>query len=500
MKFIRLKSLSLSGTLVLGSLVSSSTVVGGTWSRTVLGQGRVLVELGDGIPVLDVYGDAQPLLPNHYEPSAVDTAAGLNVLRFATPQATEPIEVDGDGYPILGDYFRLDYGVLSGNAWTLENPFTEALSDVVSPRFASRMDDTLSTFYWKESFLTIDTFEISNPARLTLPIPADRGAVAIDANGGVHILSINVDYELWHRYFLDGALSSVKLSDGPVCALAAVAGERDECHVAYTTFSEDLNLNEELDEGEDVNANSLLDLTPNQLLYQLVDANVPATVEIVAADSIIGVCYLDLLFSTTYGLKIAYADPVTNSIRLAERSSSTWSKGQISSSIGSYGPLALAVQADGDGVVSFATQDGLKLSLVEEDSGVWTESVIRETTVGAYFTGTDVVVRANGDVVVLAVEKNTNSYLAAYTQSVLPSLLATEVQPVSIRPAFIVTWPTPDEDVTQQVLQSSGDLSDPDRWEDLEQKNWYQWNDRVALETVVEQEAQKFYRVLEISE
>lgn len=119
---------------------------------------------------------------------------------------------------------------------------------------------------------------------------------------------------------------------------------------------------------------------------------------------------------------------------------------------------------------------------------------------GAYFTGTDVVVRVDGEVVVLVAEKNVGAYLAAYSESALPALLPTQVQPISIRSAFIVSWPTPGDSVVEQVLQSTSDLADPEIWVDVEQKYWYYGEERVALETVVEQGAQKFYRVLEISE
>ncbi len=480
---------------------SAASVCGETWSRTVLGQSGLQFDEVTGLPVLDIYGYQAPRFPKHYQPSAIESASGINVLRFSYSYTPIPLQFDPNGFQIFGDYFRFDSLLYNGNTWVEGEPFTDWMEGVFSPSYVSCMDGALKVSYWKEHLLCIDTLEGPSSTRLTLPIPAMKGTVAVDANGGVHVISIDADYELWHRYYSDGALSSVKLSDGPVCDVVAVAGEGDTCHVVYTTFSEDLNSNEIFDDGEDVNENGQLDVVPNGLAYQLIDVNVPDPVEILVVDTLIRVCYLDLLFSTTYGLKLVYADPVTNSIRLFERGLSTWSAGQISSSVGSYGPVALDIQADGDAVVSFATQNGLKLSITEEDSGVWTETLIRETSVSAYFTGTDVVVRANGDVVVLTSQRNdAGSSLAAYTISVLPSFLVTQVQPVSIRGAFIVTWPTPGQDVTQQILQSTGDLSDPNSWEDLEQKDWNQWDDRVALETVVEREVQKFYRVLETSD
>jgi len=106
------------------------------------------------------------------------------------------------------------------------------------------MDDKLSVCFWKDSYLTIDTLEHSSPNRLTLPIPTKTVSVAIDANGGVHILSVNAEHELWHRYYFDGGLTEIRLSGGPACKVVAVAGIDDTCHVAYTTFSEDFNLNE----------------------------------------------------------------------------------------------------------------------------------------------------------------------------------------------------------------------------------------------------------------
>lgn len=497
--FLGFNRVSLPGVLVLGALlVGGSPAIGETWSRTALGQGYVQVN-SNGFPILDIYGDVIPLLPSYYQPSGIVTSDGLNVLRFSATDLASPVEVDPNGFPVSGEYFRFDSLLFDENAWAEGEPFTDWMEDVVSPGYVSCMDDLLAVSYWKDDYLNIDTLEEPSPTRLTLPIPAMKGTVAVDANGGVHVLSIDANYELWHRYYSDETLTSVKLSDGPVCDVVVAAGEGDTCHVAYTTFSEDLNLNETLDDGEDVNGNSLLDVVPHELSYQLIDANVPDSVETLVADALIRICYFDLLFLPTQGVTLVYADPVTNAIRLAERGISTWSVGRISSTTGAYGPLALAMKSDGDCVVSFATQNGLKLSIAEEDSGSWTETVIRETSVGAYFTGTDVVVRGNGEIVVLAAEKG-RSYLAAYTEAVIPSLFPTQIKSVEIRSAFVLTWPTPDENVSKQILQSTSDLSDPDSWEDEEQRNWRSWQERVLVETVVEQEAQKFYRVLEVSE
>jgi hypothetical protein len=473
-----------------------------TWQRTVLEQGSASLNHESGFPYMDEYGDILPILPSNYQPSVAVTSAGLNVLRFETSLTTEPQIVSPEGFPVLDNYFHFNYVVLSGNTWSVEEPFSDWLTDVSSPRFASRMDDMLSVYFWIEHLLYVDTLESPEKTRVTLPIPAEKGTVAIDANGGLHVVWINTDFELWHSYFIDASLVQTKLSDGPVCEVVTVAGTGAVCHVAYTTFSEDLNLNNVLDEGEDINGNSLLDVSPLQLIYQSVDGAVSDPAEVLISNSLIRICYLDLLFSPTYGLKLAYGDPVSNSIRFAERAASDWtSLAQVTSISGSYGSLALGIKSNGDCAVSFATQNGLRLGIAEETEGVWEEEVVRETTTGAYFTGTDISMLSSGEILVVAAEKNVPSTLAAYTRVALPSLVATLVQPVEIRSAFIVSWPTPSEDVTQQTLQSTSDLSDPDSWVDVEQKDWYYSSARESIETLVEQDSpQKFFRVLEISE
>jgi hypothetical protein len=486
------------GALILAALGSAAPAFGDVWSRTSLGQGTFQID-DVGFPILDIYGDLVLSLPLHYQPGGRVTSGGLNVLRISSEDLVPPFEVDPNGNTVFGEYFRFDSLLLSEDVWAEHDPFTDWVEEVFSLSYVSCMDDSLLVSYWSGLYLCIDTLKDPNPTRLTLPIPAMKGTVAIDANGGVHVLSINDDYELWHHYYSDEVLVDVKLSDGPACEVVAVAGEEDSCHVAYTTFSEDLNLDEALDNGEDVNGNGVLDVVPHEVNYQLIDANVPNPVETLVAEALIRVCYLDLLFSPTHGLTLVYADSRSNAIRLAERDTSTWSMELVSSTAGSYGPVALAVNSNGDRVVSFVTQNGLRLSLAEETSGIWLESLIRETTVGAYFTGTDVVVAEGEEIVVLAAEKG-KSYLAAYARSALSELFPMETKSVGIRSAFILTWPTPSEEVTEQILQFTSDLSDPDSWEDLERKSWRSWYDRVALETVVEQEAQKFYRVLELSE
>ena len=124
----------------------------------------------------------------------------------------------------------------------------------------------------------------------------------------------------------------------------------------------------------------------------------------------------------------------------------------------------------------------------------------KESTIGAYFRGTDLAYDENSNLVVLASEKDP-AYLTAYSRVSLPSIMATLVKPISIRGAFIVTWPTPSEEATSQLLQKTSDLSDPDSWTTIEQRNFSISSERGTSETIVERSSPSvFYRVVEVSD
>ncbi len=479
--------------LLLGS--SSDAQI---WSKFVLDVTEMEVDW-NGSPILDESGRPVMDVPSGFQPSLLETSAGLQVLRADSSLYPNPPIYDQNGAPVFDDYAQLSVATLSDGAWAFADPFTGYLSGVANPRFASRMDALTSAFFWKEHLLYVDTFTTPAKTRVTLPIPAIKGTVAIDANGGIHVLWVNADYALWHSYYSESTLAQAKLSDGPVCSVAAVAGEGDVCHVAYSTFSEDLNLNGSLDEGEDVNDNSVLDIADLQLIYRELDGSVAGAEEVVIADTIIRGCHFDLLYSASAGLKLAYANPVENSVRLVERSG-TWSSRQISTTADQYGAIAIDLFANGDAVVSAVTQDGKKLFAWEEGLIQWTESLVDQTSTPDSFLGTDVVVRSSGEVVVAAYEQNT-AYLTAYSKTALPSVVDALVRPIEIRSALVVTWPTPAEDVTSQLLQCNSDLSDADGWETIEQRNSWDLGWSSTADTTVEHDGgQKFYRVVEISD
>lgn len=125
--------------------------------------------------------------------------------------------------------------------------------------------------------------------------------------------------------------------------------------------------------------------------------------------------------------------------------------------------------------------------------------LIAQVAMGKFFTGTDAVFDGGDQLAVLAAEKD-RYYLNLYTRSAVTDLLSTSVRPTEIRGAFIITWPTPSEGSTKQVLQVSSDLSDPESWEFFEQRSYWSIPDEVK-ETVVEQDGpQRFYRVIELSD
>ncbi|MGJ8637750.1 MAG: hypothetical protein ACSHYA_00015 [Opitutaceae bacterium] len=453
----------------------------------------------NGFPFLDEFGNPELALPVNYKPSLIATSAGLTVLTIDYSMYSDPPIIDSSGFPIFGNYFQLSTATYQSNVWTVESSITELVENLEAPSLVSRYDDQISVSHFEENLLYIDT--IASPAneRLTLPVVKSQAAVCIDQNEGVHVLSINANYELWHNYYSDTQLFETKLSDGPVCFVKAEAGQGDECHVVYSTFSEDANFNDTLEDGEDLNGNSVLDDLPNQLLYQSIDGVVASTLEIIADEAILRLCNFDLHYSQGDGLKVAFADPVQNSVRLASSSLSSWSSEQISTVAGMYQSVALDVSSVGDIAVSYISEDHQSLYVSELVDGSWSESLVAESTVGGFFRGTDIAYDQANDIALLTSERATN-YLNLYTRSSLTSLLDTLVRPIEIRGAFIITWPTPSEAATTQILQSNSDLSDPDGWQFVEQRTVSGTTSETA-ETTVEQEAsQQFYRIVEMSD
>lgn len=476
----------------------SSSIDAAGWSRTAIAKTFLLYDTS-GIPILDQYGDPIPSLPGGYLPSSESFGDELHVLVSKSFSTAEPPEYDENGFPVLGNYFQLNDLSLSSSLWVADAAFTDRLTDMAGPQFASGMDGILTTYFWREHLLTIDQISGDSPQRRVLPIVAERGSVAVDANGGIHIVAIRSNAELWHSYFAGEALTHTKLSDGPVCEVVIVAGEEDQCHVAYATFSEDQNFNDTLDEGEDLNGNGLLEDIDQQLIYQTVDASSPATSEIVLSDTILKLCVFDLLFSSSEGVKLAYASPVFNSVSLAERAQAGgWSSTTISTTSGLFGWLAAAMKENGDCSVSFIPKDGSQILIAEETTGVWAESLVAESSIPEFFRGTDLVFDSSGNPIVLASEKDLY-YLTAYAESALPEVFSTTTQPVDLRPAFIISWPEVADGVDRQYLQQNGDLSDPDGWRNVDvSDSTFNWEtDRNEL--AVEPEGDKqFFRVLEV--
>jgi hypothetical protein len=480
---------------VLAASLATAHTAAGAWQKTSLATtGSQLDE--DAFPILDNYGDAVPALPPDYTPAFYRNADGLQFLRVDYSDMSDPPEINDFGFPVLGDYYQLSLATLDAGAWSVAAPLSELSDTLTSPMLVSRNDATVSVAHWDGDFLNIDTIASPSNTRITLQVPKRVAAVAIDANGGVHVAAVSPDYALWHYYYTDGDLTSTKLSSGPVCDVAAVAGEGDACHVAYSTYPEDMNLNGELDDGEDLNGNGILDETPPQLIYQSLDAATPSAAEFVDDDTLLKLCGFDLYFSTAHGVKLAYGDPVANEVRLAERGASSWSSVKASTRAGMFESIALAVNSAGECAIAYVNRSRDELYVAEEADGVWSEALVTEAETGDYFSGTDLAFDDAGQLAVLTSEKN-RFYLNLYTRATVPDLLSTLVRPTAIRDAFIITWPTPSEGATRQILQSSTDLSDPESWANVAERNVY-GRFGATMETTVEREGpRKFYRVIE---
>ncbi|MBT62593.1 MAG: hypothetical protein CML13_05205 [Puniceicoccaceae bacterium] len=462
-----------------------------------------------GSPVVDEFGYPVPSIPLNFAPSVRTTADGFRFLWLESSEMAEPPEVDTTtGFPILGKYHRLGVATHLG-AWSVEE-VTEFEENLDQPHFADRLDGELSLAYWQENWLFVDTLEQPANTKLTLPIRKMSGAVAIDVNGGVHVAVIRANYQLWHYYYDYNSLSSTMISEGPVASVSIVAGKGDRSHIVYSTFSEDVNFNQQLDAGEDLNNNTVLDETATQLIYQGMDASSLDSSEAIIEDTIIQISQLDLYNTNGSGLRLAYADPVQNSVRFASKANvagAVWQFQTVSSQASNFASVALAhndaSSASGlDYAVSYISGNGNQLFVSESASGVWTESLIAEDNSGAYFRSTDLGFATDGQPVVLASEKAPSLFLAAYSKSSLPSLLATEVaSSIEIRSAFVLEWAAPAENVLSQRLQSSSDLSDPNSWTNLDLSNAIFDDNSDSYKLFVEPAGDSlFYRVLSVTE
>ncbi|MGJ8652799.1 MAG: hypothetical protein ACSHX8_05960 [Opitutaceae bacterium] len=468
------------------------------WQKTPVDTIPTLINYDHGFPIIDKYGDTLPVLPMKYSPSFLGLSDGFRFLTLNHSDILDPPELDENGFPTLDDYFQLSTVGIVSNVWSTIASFTELSEGVEAPKVVSRLDQEFSVAHWIGDMLHIETFASPSNTRISLLVPSRVGSVAIDENAGVHVLAVNSSYELWHHYYANGSIVRTKLSDGPVCHVVATAGEGDECHLAYSTFSEDTNLNGELDDGEDVNGNGSLDETPLQLIYQSIDASTPSSAEFVDDDTVLPLCDFDIFYSASDGLKIAFSDAVTNSVRISERPLSVWSSNQVSSAPSMYRSVALTVSPSGDCAVAYISEDQLKLYVSEDEIGQWSESIVSQSAIGDYFTGVDVEF-GGGQLAILASEKG-SYYLNAYTRSALPDYLSTLVRPTEIRGAFVVTWPTPEEDTVKQILQSTTNLLNPNSWQEVEQRNIYS-NSPELYETTVEHDGpNRFYRVIELSD
>ena len=399
----RLKYLTLPAVLAVGTITGNTAIA--AWQKTSLA--TTSYQLNEiGFPTFDDFGDVVPALPSDYVPNFYWNSDGYRFLKVDHSTTPEPPELDDSGFPIFGDYFQLSLLTLDDNLWSSSQPITNLSKELNSPILVRRNDATVSFAHWIGDLLHIDTLASPANNRITLQVPRRVGAVAVDSNGAVHIAAVNPAYELWHYYYSDGNLTASKLSNGPVCDVVIVAGDGDESHLAYSTYSEDANLNDQLDEGEDLNGNSMLDKTPMQLVYQSVDATTPSLVELVDNDTLLKICGFDLHFSSTFGVKLAYADPVTNEVRLAERGALSWSSARASTVAGMFESIALAVDSAGMCAVSYVNAARNKLFVAEESSATWSETLISQVTTGDYFTGTNLAFDHADQLVVLTSEKS----------------------------------------------------------------------------------------------
>ena len=484
--------------IIFLAFVALTNVCLAAWPKTILDD----VSLGyniNGLPMLDSYGNHIPALPVEYRPTAMSGPSGVHVLFLEHSHVLDPVTRDETGLPIVADNFQLQVATLADGSWSISEPLETFKPDVASAALVDRYDDKVSVAHWSGNLLNIDTIDTPSNTRLTLPIPAvAKGKVVIDENDGVHVFAINSDYELWHHYYAGSAVSQVMVSPGPVCEVVAAAGTNDQCHIAYTTFSEDSNFNQILDEGEDLNGNEVLDVTAYELVYLNIDASVDTVAEVLLENTLLPLCHFDIDWTESYGVKIAYSNPVLNAVYVAGKVTSDWSFTSVSSLPSMYQSVSITTDSSGDVAVSYVSADGQSLYYAEEDSATWTELLVAESSHPENFSGSDLVYTPSGEPFLLTSKKDL-FYLSAYSPVQLPSPFNQQVYATSIRSSFIVTWPSPREETRQQILQSNPDLNDEDGWIEVERRYIYNFGSEDTYETVVEKDgAGMFYRVIEI--
>ncbi len=452
------------------SLLALSSMQAAVWQKTSLG--RTLSLVGeDGFPEIDSYGNLMNLLPAWYEPSGYVASETLHVLRLDVSRYADPPVLDNNGFAVVGEYFRLNDASYASDVWSTGSSFPDWTENLVAPSYASRMDSDVSICYWLPDALEIETLSTPSHSRLTLPVVAEFGSVAVDADSGIHVLWVNASDELWHGYYYEENWETQKVSDGPVVAMAAVSGSDQLCHLAFSTA--------------------------DQLLACTIDGVLSAVPEVVIADTISTIEYLDVVYTSSDGQGIAFADPVQNSVRLAEKDATLWTLTTVTSLVGPYTNVAMSAKADGSRVVAAVRGAGKYLHYAEEAVGVWSHETVASNSQPNYFQGVDLVCSSSLGPVILANE-NTLAHLSAYTTSSIAELFPALIKPIEIRKAAVITWPTPSEGAYSQVLQSIEDLSDPEGWVREATRYIHSWDSSETYETTVETDsASKFYRVVE---
>jgi len=484
--------------VVFLALVTLTNVCLAAWPKAILDTSPALLDM-NGRPILSSYGHPIPALPAEFRPTAMSGPSGVHVLFLEHSHVLDPVTIDETGLPIVADNFQLQVATLADGSWSISEPLETFKPDVASAALVDRYDDKVSVAHWSGNLLNIDTIDTPSNTRLTLPLPAVKGKVVIDENEGVHVFVINSYYELWYHYYAGAAISQVMVSPGPVCEVAAVAGTNDQCHIAYTTFSEDSNFNQILDEGEDLNGNEVLDVIAYELVYLNIDASVDTVAEVLLENTLLPLCHFDIDWTESYGVKIAYSNPVQNAVYVAEKVTSDWSFTSVSSLPSMYQSVSITTDSSGDVAVAYVSADGQSLYYAEEDSATWTEVIVAELSHPENFSGSDLLYAPGGDPFLLTSNK-VMSYLSAYSPVQLTTPIRhQQVYATSIRSSFIVTWPSLREETRQQILQSNPDLNDEDGWIEVERRYIYNFGSEDTFETVVEKDgAGMFYRVIEI--
>ena len=480
------------------AFVALTNVCLAVWPKTILDETSQQFDQFTGLPLFE-NGYPSVALPVEYRPTAISGSGGVHVLFLEYSHHLDPMTFDEYGLRIIADNFQLQVATLADGSWSISEPLDTFKEDVAGAALVDRYDDKVSVAHWSGNLLNINTIDTPSNTRLTLPMPAvAKGKVVIDENEGVHVFAINSDYELWYYYYAGGAVSQVMVSPGPVCEVVAAAGSNDQCHIAYTTFSEDSNFNQILDEGEDLNGNGALDGTAYELVYRSIDASVLTVAEVLLENTLLPLCHFDIDWTESYGVKIAYSNPVLNAVYVAGKVTSDWSFTSVSSLPSMYQSVSIKTDSSGDVAVSYASADGQSLYYAEEDSATWTEILVAESSHPKNYTGSDLVYAPSGEPFLLTSKKE-NFYLSAYSPVQLPSPLNQQVYPTSIRSSFIITWPSLREESIGQILQSNPDLTDEDGWIEVERRNIYNYGSEDTYETVVEKDGVgMFYRVIEI--